>query len=254
MRKIRTIIPVMLTMLILGIRSAALYALDDDISRGDDYKKDIQTRIVDRIALPKGYHEGLFYDGEYIWVTNGKGINTWIIDPSSGSILSMIKPVGSFTEGLAEAGEGYLYLADWDEKKLFKVSIKKETMSRSGQIDFAPARPTGVVRIGGDTYVITWTRGLGTKYHLLKLDSSGNILGKVRIKDIHEPAHMAWDGEHLWITSWYSQRVYKVDLESLRIIGEFRSPVSKTTGITWDGKYFWLTGTYSDLYRVEVIE
>jgi hypothetical protein len=65
---------------------------------------------------------------------------------------------------------------------------------------------------------------------------------------------MAWDGAYLWVSSWYEQKVYKIDVNNWDILSAFRSPVPKTTGIAFDGKYLWLTGTYSDLYKLEILE
>lgn len=247
---LRSVILVIAVSLFMG----QAHAKETVLKRSKTYKKNLQTRIVKKIALPQGYHEGLFYDDRYIWVANGQGIGTWIIDPESGSIVSRIDPVGTFTEGIAEADEGFLWVTDWDDKKLYRVTIDKEQMVAENEISLEPARPTGVVRVGDLTYVITWTRGFGTKYHLLEIDLTGKILRKMRINDIHEPAHLTWDGKHIWITSWYSQRVYKVDLNTFRILGDFRSPAAKATGIAWDGEYLWVTGTHAKLYQLEVID
>ena len=70
--------------------------------------------------------------------------------------------------------------------------------------------------------------------------------------DFQEPAHMAWDGRYLWITSWYYRNVYKVNPDTWTIISYFLAPCNKPTGIAWDGKYLWITGTYADLYKVEL--
>ena len=92
----------------------------------------------------------------------------------------------------------------------------------------------------------------GTRFHLLQMDGDWNLIRKVAIKNIQEPAHLAWDGRNLWITSWYSKLVYKVDIENWKTVGVFTSPASDATGIVWDGEYLWLTGTHGDLYQLKV--
>lgn len=243
-----------ITVITVSLLAGHVHAAEPALKKARGYKKDLQTRIIKKIALPKGYHEGLFYDERYLWVANGKGIGTWIIDPDNGSIVSRIEPVGTFTEGIAEADKGFLWVTDWDEKKLYRVTINREKMVSENEVSLDPSRPTGITRIGDSAYLITWTRGLGTKYHLLEVNDEGRVLRKMRIKNIHEPAHLAWDGEHIWITSWYSQRVYKIDLDTFTMLGDFKSPAPKTTGIAWDGEYLWVTGTYDGLYQVEVID
>ena len=225
-----------------------------EASKTESYK-DIPVKVIREVSLPKGYHEGLFYDGENMWVSNGEGGNTWIVATATGSVISEIEASGTFTEAITSAGEDGLWMTDWDDKKLHRIRIEAGKMINEYSVSLDPAHPAGVVYAGDDFYVVTWTRGLsGTKYHLLQMDKSGNVSRRLRIKGIHEPAHLAWDGASLWVTSWYSQRVYKIDVKSLDVLGSFRSPAPMSTGITWDGEYLWITGTYADLYKVEVQE
>ena len=93
---------------------------------------------------------------------------------------------------------------------------------------------------------------MGTTYYLLRMGKSGKVLSKNKIKGIHEPSQLTWDGNYLWISSWYSRKIYKVEPGTLSIVGHFSSPVSDTTGIFHDGEYFWVTGTRSDLYKLRV--
>jgi hypothetical protein len=78
------------------------------------------------------------------------------------------------------------------------------------------------------------------------------MLKSYRINNIQEPSQMAWDGKNLWVSSWYDRRIYKLDPDTMDIIGYINSPVKKTTGIAWDGAFLWVTGTYSDLYKMEL--
>ena len=222
--------------------------------RAKEYKAKIPVRVVKKIPLPEGYHEGLYYDGKNLWLCNGEGGNIWIISPRTGDIVSEIKPIGGFTEGITAYGDGTYWLTDWEDKKIYRIRINGKKMSVEYEIDLDPAHPAGVVWTGEKLYMITWTRGMGTQYHLMQLDENEHMFIKMRIKRIHEPAHLAWDGKHLWITSWYNQLVYKVDVETFQIMGSFRSPAPDTTGIAWDGKHFWITGTRADLYQVEIGE
>jgi len=217
-----------------------------------DYQAKIPAGVVREFPLPEGYHEGLYYENNQVWVTNGKGGRTWIVDMESGGVVSEIDPFGSFTEGITANGDGTFWLTDWIEKKLYRVRIEKGVMVAEHEVSVAPAHPTGVVRAGEKLFMLAWTRGMGTKYHLVEFDETGRVLNKIQIKRIHEPAHLAWDGRYLWITSWFSQLVYKVDIDTFKILGSFKSPAPKTTGIAWDGEYFWITGSYAGLYCVEV--
>jgi glutamine cyclotransferase len=213
----------------------------------------IQTRILKKVPLPRWYHEGLYFDGKNIWVSNGLKGKTWIVDPDSGSIKDRIESAGPFTEAITSQENGLYIVTDWELKKIYTARVDNNIMTVVTEKSLLPAHPAGAIWNGSNIFVITWTRSpAGTKHRLLTMDERFNILKSEEIKKIHEPSQLAWDGKYLWISSWYNKRVYKVDAQTLEILGYFRSPVKKTTGIVWDGKYFWVTGTYSDLYKIEL--
>lgn len=213
----------------------------------------IKVKVIAKIEIPKWYHEGLYFDGKDIWVNNGKNGKTWVIDTSNGSVIKEIDPAGTFTEAMTAKDMDTLFVTDWDFKKIYTTRITDAEMSAESEVSVAPAHPTGIAWNGENLFVITWTRGLGgTKFNMLKMDDKFNIISSTPIKNIAEPAHLAWDGKNLWVSCWYSRRVYKLDADDFKILGYFRSPVKKTTGIAWDGKYLWLTGTYSNLYKMEI--
>lgn len=215
--------------------------------------KPIPVKVKREIALPKGYHEGLYLDGKDMWVANGSGGDTWIVDLRSGVITGRIRSVSGFTEAVTKGPDGKFYITDWNEKKLYGALRAEDGFTAEVVKSFEPAHPAGVIWNGVSFFVLTWTRGpLGTKFHLLKLDSACNMLAKVIINTIQEPSQLAWDGVNLWISSWYDKRVYRVDVDSWKITGFFSSPTVRTTGILCDGSSFWVTGTASGLYELEV--
>ncbi|MFH1846889.1 MAG: hypothetical protein ABH869_04975 [Candidatus Omnitrophota bacterium] len=216
------------------------------------YNGKIPIRVVKKIDLPRGYHEGVFWDGSLIWVANGKGKKTWCIDPYKGEIVSEKKLLGSFSEAITSTGDDTLWMTDWQDKKIYHFKLNGDISDLIDVIPVDSGNPAGLVYADNKFYVIVWDRGFGAKYYLLEMDSNGGISRKIRIKGIHEPAHIAWDGRHFWITSWYNRYVYKIDPNGFKILGAFRSPADDATGIVWDGKSLWLTGTYADLYQIEI--
>jgi len=238
-----------------GLRLFSLsfsYADVPDLERAEDYRSDIPVKIIKKVPLPKGYHEGLFWDGKNVWVNNGENGKTWVVDPETGEVLSEITPPGTFSEGTTMADDGSFWITDWNVKKLYRAKLAEGKMEVEYDLSLDPAYPTGVVWTGEKLYVLTWERGAGTKYFLMELDENEHMSCKMQIKRIHEPSQLAWDGKHLWVTSWFSQIIYKIDVDTFKALGSFKSPVTDTTGIAWDGKYFWITGTHSDLFQVEL--
>ncbi|KJJ85777.1 transglutaminase domain-containing protein [Candidatus Omnitrophus magneticus] len=242
--------------------AAGLFSYAEDLNSGNEdilkkkteniYNEKIDTDIVRCIKLPDGYHEGLFKEGNKIFINNGENGDTWVLDIDSEKILTFIKSCGTFTEGLTKDSKGRYWVSDWDDLKLYRVSIENNKMKPEFEVSFAPLHPAGVAATDGKIYMLTWKRGIGTEYHLFSLDEEGKILSKIKILGIYEPSQLAWDGKNLWISSWYSRRIYKVDINNLEILGYIVSPVSDTTGIVCDGEFLWVTGTKSDLYQLKI--
>lgn len=213
----------------------------------------IKAKAITKIKIPKWYHEGLYLDGKDLWVNNGKMGDTWVVDTQTGKIIRKIKPVSTFTEGVAQKDKDTFFATDWDTKKVYISKLEGDNMCALSEKSVEPAHPAGVAWNGSNLFVVTWTRSMaGTRFHLIKMDADMNILSAAEIIKILEPAHLAWDGKYMWISCWYSRRIYKVDVENLEILGYLKSPAAKTTGIAWDGKYLWVTGTHDGLYKMEL--
>lgn len=213
----------------------------------------IPVRVVKQVKIPRWYHEGMYYDGKSLWLCNGEKGKIWIVDPSTGDVTSEIEPIADFTEALTAGPDGILYTTEWYAKNIYRVRLEGNKLVQESSVGVAPAHPAGIIWNGRSLFVVIWNRTLlGTKFSLLEMDEKMGLRNTITISSPQEPDHLAWDGEYLWLTSWFDQRVYKIDTTTWEIIGYFCSPVAKTTGIAWDGKYFWITGTYGDLYQMEV--
>lgn len=213
----------------------------------------IPARAVREIGVPRGYHEGLYYDGNSIWLCNGEGGNTWVIDTVSGKVLYEITPVAGFTEAITARGDGAYYTTEWDEMKVYRVRLDGKKLVPEACVSVAPAHPAGAIWTGEKLYVVTWTRGImGTRFCVLEMDRDMSIVKSVPVWSPQEPDHLAWDGAHLWMSSWYDRKVYKIDAKTWEILGYFCSPADKTTGIAWDGTHLWLTGTYGNLFQMQI--
>jgi glutamine cyclotransferase len=213
----------------------------------------IPAEIRSTVEIPTWYHEGLHFDGRHIWVANGLKGDIWVVDPSSGKVQKKIKPAGTFTESLISKDKDIYVVTDWDLEKIYTARIENDSLVIQKEASFGGSHPAGVAWNGRNFFVITWTRSLtGTKFAVIKMDDKFNVVKSYRINDIQEPSQIAWDGKNLWISSWYDRRIYKLDPDTMEVLGYIDSPVKKTTGITWDGKSLWVTGTYSDLYRMEL--
>jgi sugar lactone lactonase YvrE len=226
-------------------------AFAQDIRIGKDCPE-IRSVVVKKVSIPRWYHEGLFFDGGILWLANGEKGNIWVIDAATGEVTSRMEPVGDFPEALIRADDGGLLTTEWYAKKVYRVKLDGVQLVPEAESSLGPALPAGIASAGDRLFVITWTRGIGTKFHLVEMDLNLNVINRMLIRDMQEPCQLAWDGEDLWVSSWYVRKIYRVNIDRWEITGYIRSPVSKTTGIAWDGKHMWVTGTYSDLYQMEI--
>jgi len=251
-RAVRALRAAVVWIALSAILASPLFADTPIMKKAKGYH-DLPIKVVRKISIPKWYHEGLFIDGDSMWVANGRKGDTWVVDIKSGERISSIESPAGFTEAIIKSGDDKYLITDWDDKRLYEASLKDAKFAIEKTLtDFSPSHPAGLVFAGDSLLAIVWTRGMGTKFEILKLDKDFKVTERIHIKDIQEPAHMAWDGRSLWITGWYNRKVYRVDPKNWEITASFRAPVNKVTGITWDGKYLWLTGTYADLYQIEV--
>ncbi|MBN2452762.1 MAG: SPASM domain-containing protein [Candidatus Omnitrophica bacterium] len=247
----RRILARALQLALLIFMAAAAFVSAEEISPAKDLRH-IPANIVRKIPIPKSYHEGIFFDGSSLWLVNGDNGPIWTIDPGAGNVISSIQPVSDFAEALVRADDGALYTTEWSDKKIYRVRMEGSKLISEKEASFAPGHPAGLISANGRIFVVIWTRGAGTRYYLVEMDRDLNEIGRMEIKGIHEPDQLAWDGTDLWISSWYSNRIYKINTSKWELAGSFRSPVDKTTGIAWDGEYMWVTGTHGDLYCMEL--
>ncbi len=237
-------------MLLAGYVKAEAY--ETSLLRKSSAYKTFPAKVVQKLSIPKGYHEGLSVNDGGLILANGENGKIWSIDPSSGNITGTIEPIGGFTESVVPFSGNQYFVTEWDEKKLYRASLIDNKLVPEVWVSVKPAHPAGIVWTGEKLYLIMWTRGLGTKFDILSIDKNLSLAERVSIQIIEEPTQLAWDGQYLWVSSWFDSMVYKVDVARWETIGAFKSPVSRTTGIAWDGNFLWLTGTHSDLYKMEI--
>ena len=247
----RKVLAKALATILLFFFATTFPASAQEIKPAKDMRR-IPAKVLRRIDIPTWYHEGMFYDGTSLWLANGEKGKIWVIDTSSGKVTSEIVPVADFAEALMRRPDGALFTTEWFTMKVYKVRLEGGHLMPESELSFYPAHPAGLASDGKRLFVVVWKRGLGTKFELVELDADMKIANRMIIKGIHEPDQLAWDGKDLWVSSWYSKRVYRIDTVAWEITGYFNSPVAKTTGIAWDGKYMWVTGTYGDLYQMEI--
>ena len=114
-------IKILLCVFVLVVATGQAFSEELSFQKSESFGKELDAKVIKKIEIPKGYHEGLFLEGKNIWVANGQDIATWVIDLNTGDMIKEIKAVGPFTEGIISAGEGKYWVTDWDDEKLYKI-------------------------------------------------------------------------------------------------------------------------------------
>ncbi|OGD13291.1 MAG: hypothetical protein A2V76_01395 [Candidatus Aminicenantes bacterium RBG_16_63_14] len=53
------------------------------------------------------------------------------------------------------------------------------------------------------------------------------------------PAGLTFDGTYLWLADDYTDKIYKIDPETGKVVSSFESPGHHPEGLAWDGKCLW---------------
>ena len=119
---------IFISLMIITFMCGNALSAENKLSKDPEYEV-YKVEVIKKIPLPKSYHEGLYFDGKNIWVSNGEGDTTWVVDIETGEIIGDVVPVGTFTEGIAKADNGTYWMTDWEQKKLYRVKIENGAMS-----------------------------------------------------------------------------------------------------------------------------
>jgi transglutaminase-like putative cysteine protease/streptogramin lyase len=53
------------------------------------------------------------------------------------------------------------------------------------------------------------------------------------------PTGLTFDGAYLWLADGHTDKIYKIDPETGKVVSSFESPGHHPEGLAWDGKYLW---------------
>ncbi len=79
----------------------------------------------------------------------------------------------------------------------------------------------------------------------------GDILEKYETPG-PKPTGLAFDGENLWLTDAFTDKIYAIDAKSGKVIRQFETPGCHPEGLAWDGKHLWHTDSgESIIYKLD---
>lgn len=221
------------------------------------YPDDETRRIVSKIGDGLGLTWSLTWDGNFVWTTTLWG-HIYKFDPHSGAVIEDFVPIGSQTWGTPSQpwgmtfdDEGYLWLVDFAERKLFKVDPDTHAIVYS----FDTPNPNeggckGVAWDGTYLNVMGWTSP--TIYQMTK---AGSVVNTINL-DNGGGGGLAWDGEHFWVPAGH---ILKYDARGHQV-GWIYAASEGTWDMTWDGVYLWATQRTNEnwpdakIFQLEILE
>ncbi|MEF8701280.1 MAG: hypothetical protein V5B33_18605 [Candidatus Accumulibacter sp. UW20] len=188
---------------------------------------------------------GLAVVGSFLWVANSGSNGVSKIDMASNTVVATVS-VGSQPVALAAATATFLWVANAGDITVSKVDVGANTVAATLPVDmnpFAIAVIGTFVWVGGwqevkkidpVTNAVVATVGAQVGYYGNGMVNAGGFLwvsGDLQMKKIDVTAHtvaatvwpaesrgMAFDGLYLWVALYGSDRILKVDIDTLQIV------------------------------------
>ncbi len=223
------------------------------------YPDDETRRIVRRIGKGLGLTWSLAWDGKYIWTATLWG-HIYKLDPQTGVVLEDFILKGSSAWGNPSQpwgmdfdGEGYIWLVDFAERKVFKI----DPVSHAIVFSFDTPNPAGggckgLAWDGTFLNVMGWASPV-----IYRMTTSGEPAGTITL-DRGGGGGLTWDGEHFWVPEG-GGRILKYDAQGHRA-GWIYSASEGTWDLAWDGRYLWASQRTNEnwpdekIFQLEVLD
>ena len=209
---------------IMGIEwvNDTLYALRQAPSELDQatlFKLDpADGSVLDQFFLPfNGYVMGLTFDGSDLWIVEwSPGTNIYNVTTSGGLITSFPAPSAN-PRGIVWDGQN-LWIGEANNQVLYEVNTVGSVISSISimgiigwamGMEWVPEHTNGHLWVNDDDYVSTYD-------DINQLNLSGGVA--YLIQEFLHPAQgniipegICHDGEHLWISEYYSTVLWQID-------------------------------------------
>ena len=220
---------------------------------------------LERIPSPGPQPEGIASDGTHLYVADFIDGTISRADPAAPAGAVDFPSPGPHPEGLAWDGS-HLWSADWETGRIYRHQVSDTALT----VDFffdapgaeAGTHPVGLTWDGASLWLTTWS-----PFMLYRLDpATGAVLGSRRVEGLYPrdpapvsfsyaPEDLAWDGTHLWITDWYTPKLFRIDPTTFEVVSTLPAPARGSVGLTFHRGYLWNGSTEERaLYRLEVTD
>jgi hypothetical protein len=223
------------------------------------YPDDETRRIVRKMGKGLGLTWSLAWDGQYIWTCTLWG-HVYKLDPQTGQVMDDFilhgSPAwGTLSQpwGMTFDDEGFMWLVDFAERKVFKVNPTTHAMISSFDSPYpAEGGCKGLAWDGAYLYLKGWASPV-----IYRMTKAGELVDTIQL-DQGGGGGLTWDGEHFWVPEG-GGRILKYDKQGHQV-GWIYSASEGTWDLAWDGKYLWASQRTNEnwpdekIFQLEVLD
>ena len=203
------------------------------------YPDDETRLIVKKIGTGLGLTWSIAYHNNAVWTSTLQG-SIYQLDPVTGAVLDSFIPSGSPTWGslsqpwgMAFDDEGYMWIVDFAERKLFKINPATHQIVFSVDTPNASAGGCkGLVWDGQYLNVMGWVTPT-----IFKMTKQGILAESISL-DNGGSGGLAWDGQFYWVPT--KGRIVKYDSHG-RQVGWIYAASEGTWDMAWANNFLWAT-------------
>ncbi len=221
------------------------------------YPDDETRRIIQKIGEGLGLTWSVAWDGHCIW-TCTLWNHVYKLTSETGNVLEMFElpdsewGTPSQPWGMTFDDEGFMWIVDFAERKLFKVDVFTHMVVYS--CDTPNPQQGGCKGLTWDgeyLCIMGWTSPI-----IYQMTKTGNLVNTIQLKS-GGGGGLTWDGEHFWVPG--GGGILKYDRNG-NLIGWIYAASEGTWDLTWDGKYLWASQRTNEnwpdakIYQLEILD
>lgn len=199
---------------------------------------DDETRLItQKIGNGLGLTWSLAWQDGSIW-TSTLWNEVYQLDPGTGAVLNNFLLSGSQTWGTPSQpwgmdfdDQGYVWIVDFAERKLFKIDPMTHQIVKSF---YTPNHDAGGCKglawDGQYLNVMGWVNSV-----IYQMDKNGNLIRSIPL-DHGGAGGLAWDGMYFWVPG--GGKIYKYNTDG-KLMGWIYAASEGTWDMAWDGERLW---------------
>ncbi len=202
--------------------------------------------VIAQIGSPCPKPQDLAWDGQHLWVLDGRTNRIYKVDPKDGAVISEMDAVVARPVGVAWDG-GRLWISDEENKTIARVETEKGTLSRIMNAPVVMVHPNQQekIQLSGLAWdgKHLWSGCIaGWSSRVYRVDAADGAVGKFFFT-LGAPNAVEAGGGSLWTASNNRGRrpgvIYQYEADGSALVGQFDAPGNYPSGLAYDGEHLW---------------